>query len=150
MPSIITAHIRTVLCWIRSNATTMLGNLNRVRADITACCLLVAGRLILHRKEPSPPSCGQWTSCSFNNCNRGATLLKHQSNCFWKPGSFHLCQIWKQKILRCFCFVCLANFLMKRCRVDMVIECGAARDKIHECCEGRYKGWGDMEADHPL
>lgn len=35
-------------------------------------------------------------------------------------------------------------------RVDMVIEYGAARDKIHECCEGGYKGWGDMEADHPL
>lgn len=49
-------------------------------------------------------------------------------------------------------FVCLASFLVKkkRCRVDMVIEYEAARDKIHECCEGGYKGWGDMEADHPL
>lgn len=49
-----------------------------------------------------------------------------------------------------FFFVCLASFLVKRCRVDMVIEYGAARDKTHECCEGGYKGCGDMEADHPL
>lgn len=91
--------------------------------------------------------------CWIRNCKRGAALLKDQSNCFWKPGSFRLCQIWKQKILRCFFFLCVSSQLFgekERCRVDMVIEYGAARDKIHECCEGGYKGWGDMEADHPL